>query len=142
MPANITFTDGTGAATLTAIGAVGRFSNWTPDPTPIQDEAERLGSGVIDTFEFRVAQRVTFTITVPNTDMAVLNRYVLHLRRGGICTVNTTDAGTRSYADMGLVAGSVPQIVRAHAQFLDYDLTVSLEYKGASVPAGGLVCIY
>lgn len=136
MAATVTFTDTVGSATLTALG--GRLNNWTPDPLPIDDAATRLGSGQVDTFEFRETGKVTFSLLVVNSDMSVALRLMRHLWRGASCTVNTGDLSSPSslsYADMAIGTDSdghriAPTLVRQDRETLDYELTVTLQYIG------------
>jgi hypothetical protein len=147
MAATIQFTDGTGSATVTALA--GRLNNWSPDSLPVDDHATRLGSGVVDTFEFRANARVSFELRIANTDMAAALRLMKHLWRGGTCTVNTGDLTTPtslSYSDMGIGteadgARIQPTLAPHDRQTLDYDLTLTLQYVGNStVP--DLVVLY
>lgn len=135
MAATITFTDSVGAATLTALG--GRLNNWTPDGIPVDDFAERLGSGAVDTFELRDRGGMTFEVSIENTQLDTALRLQKHLWRGGTCTVNTGDLSSPSslsYADMGILMRDgqrVPvQISRAFADTVDYLVVVAVEYKG------------
>ena len=145
--ASIVFNDGT-AVTLSPFGAAtalapaSRLRGWRPVSTPIMDVAVRLGSGARDVFEFREARRVEFTMEhILNDDLLTLERYRLHMLRGGVCTVNTTDLGSRSYSDMALVETTEPEISPPDPQTLDYSVTQTLEYVGTATTVT-MLCIY
>lgn len=136
MPATITWTDSIGAGTLTALG--GRFNGWTPLPGLLADTAIRAGSGARDVFEIREIRRVRLTCPFLNTDMATAERLVLHLLRGGTCSLNTADTTTPSplaYDDMGLAGETEPELSQLTSDTLDYALTATFEYVGSGTPS-------
>ncbi len=94
--ATITFTDGTGAATLDnsttgiSTGVGSRFADWTPFQRPIGPRVPALGTGRPYQFRFRTDYGASFTMTdIPNTSMATMLRCQEWLLRGEAVTVNT-----------------------------------------------------
>lgn len=138
MACAITFTDTTGAVTISPLG--GRLNNWTPESMPVGDFTHRLGSGQRDGYVFRASSRVTFSFLLANSDMAKLERLRYWLLSGGTISVDTGD-GSHSFTDLGLQESAEPRIVRLERETLDYETTLPLEYVGASTPPA-MLCVY
>ena len=132
--ASITFTDGTGAATLDngltgSAGGVGsRFAEWVPFTRRVGERATALGTGASYAFTFRIDYGATFTMRdLPNTGLAIALRLVRHLEGGGTCTVTTSDAASRAYTTCSIdPEGQSPALAFQDAQFLTYSLSLSL----------------
>lgn len=97
---SLAFTDNVGPATLTNgyPGPGGRFSAWQSDAPLMSVEAEQLGDGTLHVFEFHAKQLATFELRdIPESQVAVAMRLILHLNRGGTVTVATDDQLGRTY---------------------------------------------
>lgn len=140
--AAVVWTDSIGAATLepntNAIGAVSRFNGWNAVPHFEGTDEVRLsdGSPMID--EYRTEYRISFVVPRIAPDKhALAQRLVLHLRRGGTATVNTTDLANRSYTCTRHKGGEAvldgPDPVE-----LWYSLALSLRTTATAAPE----CIY
>lgn len=133
MPAEISFTDSVGSATLPAFG--GCFSNFVPDPLPLDDAVERLGSGQVDAFEFRDRNGFSLDILFLNTYLPIAQRLKRHLWRGGVCDVDTGSLNVVTptvYLSMGIATDEdgtrrEPDLVRQHQDTVDYRMTLHLE---------------
>src|SRR5687767_13982376 len=99
MSSSLEFTDEVGAATLTNgfPGPGGRFSGWESD-SPIKGvEAEGLGTGTLHVYEFHVKRIATFELRdIPEDQVAVAMRLILHLNRAGEVEIITGDNDDRT----------------------------------------------
>lgn len=145
--ATITFTDGTGAATLdnstTAIstGVGSRFADWTPFQRPIGPRIPALGTGRPYQFRFRTDYGASFTMTdIPNTSMATMLRCQEWLLRGEAVTVNTGDAANRSYTTCYLAPDGDVTITLQDKNLLLYSMSFTL-INGAASPTA-MLCLY
>jgi hypothetical protein len=149
MASTITFTDAIGAATLKNGKPVpgDRFSAWTLRSVPVGDFAHRQSDGALSRFKVRDDYGVSFelrAIPVRTTGgvrlVDIADRLVYHLLNGGTCTVNTGDTASSSYATLGLMPGTEPQLTLSDPRMLEYTLAVSLiNLAGSPVR---LVCYY
>jgi hypothetical protein len=143
--ASVTFTDGTGTATLdngtTAIaGGVGsRFASWTPFTRRIGERAVALGTGVSYAFTFRIDYGASFSMRdIPASAQDVAMRLIRHLLGGGVVTVTTGDTSSRTYTNCGIDPEATPALAFQDAQFLTYSLDLSvLNLSGAD-----MLCTY
>ena len=121
--AYVSFTDGTGAATLEpytgATSTVGkRFRSWEPFQRPIGEGAWALGSGRHYRWTFRTDYGAAFEIPgIPGDDLSVALRLQAHLIGGGSCTVYTLDNNGAFYSNCYLAP--------------DTDVTIELDDRKA-----------
>ena len=72
--------------------------------------------------------------------VAIADRLIRHLQRGGTCAVNTADASTTSYATCGLWPGSTPTLQQSNPRNQEWTLSIQLINLAAS-PAH-MVAVY
>lgn len=140
--ASITFTDGTGAVTLsngrTGVGA--RFSQWTPTINRVADRRFALGTGVAYEYLFREDSLVSFTLDgLPATQLENVARFTKYIQAGGTVTLNTTDNSNRTY-QARLAEGSDVQVTMTDTTFIEYSLRVTM--ANADSPVVFMVCEY
>lgn len=138
--ASVTFTDATGAATLSNgwPAPANRFANWTPDAVPVGPRAVALGTGLTSQFQFRVDYLAAFEIDkLVSTDLSVAQRLKLHLLGGGQCTVATEDVSSNSYTCV-LAPGTVPEITFSDRKRLRYSMRLAVK----NTSAAHLLCQY
>lgn len=135
MPTTISFTDTIGAATLSngKTAPADRFSSWLPKSLPMGDAIERDSDGARIMFQTRDDWGVTFELRrIPSQTAGgvsmfeIADRLRRHLLMGGTCTVNTGDAGSRSYATCGLMPGTEPQLTQTDARAIEHTLSLAL----------------
>ena len=143
--ASISFTDGTGAATLdngtTAIaGGVGsRFASWTPFTRRIGERAVALGTGATYAFTFRIDYGASFSMRdIPASEQSIALRLIRHLLGGGTCTVTTGDTASRTYANCSIDPEATPALAFQDATFLTYSLDVSV----INLSGADMLCTY
>lgn len=143
--ASITFTDGTGTATLdngsTAIaGGVGsRFASWTPFTRRIGERAVALGTGATYAFTFRIDRGATFTMRdIEASAQETALRLIRHLLGGGTCTVTTGDTASRTYNSCSIDPEATPALAFQDATFLTYSLDVSV----INLSGADMLCTY
>jgi hypothetical protein len=143
--ASISFTDGTGAATLdngtTAIaGGVGsRFASWTPFTRRIGERAVALGTGATYAFTFRIDYGASFSMRdIPASEQAIALRLIRHLLGGGTCTVTTGDTLSRAYSNCSIDPEATPALAFQDATFLTYSLDVSV----INLSGADMLCTY
>lgn len=143
--ASITFTDGTGTATLdngltaTAAGVGSRFANWTPFTRRVGERAVSLGTGASYAFTFRIDYGATFEIRdIPNTNQTVALRLMRHLQGGGTCTVTTGDSASRTYSQSSLDPEGDVTLTFQDAQFLTYSMSFAL----INLAGADMLCTY
>ena len=149
MATTITFTDGTGAATLKngKTSPADRFANWTQINRPVGAVSHRQSDGARSMFQLRTDYGATFELRmIPIAAVAgvrlveVAARLAAHLQSGGTCTVNTGDSGSNSYTTCGLMPGTERLLAMADPRLLEYTLTLSLINLAGSPSA--MVCRY
>lgn len=141
MSSSITWTDATGAATLTNGKPVpaDRFSGWTPDVPLVKAESRALATGQPYPFLFRTDNVASFALAqIPNTKQDLAIRLIAHLGGGGVVTVNTGDVALRSYTSCYLAAGAVPRLALTDPRTLEYTLSLTL-LNTAGAP---MLCVY
>lgn len=141
MPSSISWTDATGAASLTNGKPVpgDRFGNWTPRNPPVNDAENSLADGVLHTFEFRVDYTAAFELRgIPNTSQDLALRLMLHLERGGAVSVATGDAAARTYGSCKLAPGTKPEFTLSDPVYIEYTLSLVL----LNTAAASMLCIY
>ena len=143
--ASISFTDGTGAATLdngtTAIaGGVGsRFASWTPFTRRIGERAVALGTGATYAFTFRIDYGASFSMRdIPASEQTIALRLIRHLLGGGTCTVTTGDTASRTYNNCSIDPEASPSLQFQDATFLSYSLDVSV----INLSGADMLCTY
>lgn len=143
--ASITFTDGTGTATLdngltsTAAGVGSRFASWTPFTRRVGESATALGTGARYSFTFRIDYGATFEMRdIPNSNQSVALRLIRHLQGGGTCTVTTGDTASRTYSQASLDPEGDVTLEFQDAQFLTYRMTFSL----INLAGADMLCTY
>lgn len=150
MSSSITFTDSVGAATLVNNFPVpaDRFSNWTPTTRPVGDTAITRAAGATVFFEERTDYGASFDLVgIPTSSIAggvnrvaIADRLIAHLMRGGTCAVNTGDTLASAYATCGLWPGSSPSLRMTNPKTLEYSLSVQL--LNLAVSPVQMVCVY
>lgn len=141
MTTSITWTDAGGAATLTNGKPVpaDRFTGWTPGSPVVKAEAASLATGQPFPFVFRNDYTATFALDkIPNTSQATVLRLIRWLESGGVVTVNTGDAASRTYASCYLPVGVRPGFALSNPRFLEYTLTLTL----ANIAGADMLCAY
>lgn len=140
MATTITFTDGTGAATLDngKVAPHDRFANWTPATRPGGESAARQSDLAITMVKFRTEYRVHFELPMipsngANSKVTIADRLVAHLLEGGVCTVNTGDAASSSYANARLQPGTTPELRLSDRDLMEYTLSLDLLLAAAPV---------
>lgn len=138
MPARttqITFTDSIGAATLTNGHPfpANRFADWTPRTRPIGESAVAQGTGATTLFVFRTDFGVTLelrhisSVKVAGVAAAdIADRLIVHLLKGGTCSVETGDVDANTYATCGLMPGTTPELRLEDTTMLEFALSLSL----------------
>lgn len=108
MSLTISFTDGTGAATLTHLTP--RWGAWRPDIDSVADRHVAVGTGITYAWEMRVDDTVDFEVRdLQADDLAVALRLKRHLVNGGTAVVATGDLDANSYT-IRLRPGTVPEL--------------------------------
>lgn len=129
MSTSIAWTDGAGAASLTNGKPVpsDRFSGWTPGSLAIIAEVDALATGQPFPFVYRNDATATFSLEkIPNSSQATVLRLIRWLESGGVVTVNTGDASSRSYTSCYLPKGARPSFTLSDRRTLEYTLTLTL----------------
>ena len=140
MSAGITFTDGTGAATLSngLAAPADRFSNWVPGVDPVGVHKPTLADGITHEFTFRTDYTVSLDLTkIPASSQSVMLRLKLHLLAGNTVTVTTADTASHSYTAR-LAPGTVPEIIFSEPARLRYTFRVTLK----NTSAAAMLCTY
>ncbi len=150
MATKIDFTDGVGAASLVNnYPAPGnRFSSWTPMPMPVGDSVVCKGTGATVMFVEREDFGASFDlagIAVKATSgavnqVAIANRLIAHLLRGGTCSVTCGDSTSAVYATCGIWPGSRPTLQLVDKRVMEYKLSLQLINLAASPVA--MDCVY
>lgn len=143
----ITFTDATGAATLsngmTAIaGGVGsRFVSWNSDSNPFGPEKNALGTGQLYKFTFRTDYTASFEIQdIPNSSVTIIDRFLAWLRAGGQVHVYTGDNAAREYATCCLAPGA--RVTKRMFNNQDITWAVSMTLLNVASTPVPMTCIY
>ena len=143
--ASISFTDGTGAATLDngttgiASGVGSRFANYVPFTRRVGEAATALATGVRSMFTFRIDYGATFEMRdVPVTNLATALRLVRHLQGGGTCTVTTGDTSSRTYSNCGIDPEGDVEISMQDPQNLLYSVRLSV----INLSGADMLCTY
>lgn len=143
--ASITFTDGTGTATLdnglTSGGSApgSRFASWVPFTRRVGERATALGTGASYSFTFRIDYGATFQMRdLPNTTQATAMRLIRHLQGGGTCTVTTGDAASRTYNNCGIDPEGQVSLEFQDAMFLTYTMSLAL----INLSSADMLCQY
>ena len=142
MAASITWTD-TAARTLdNGLHAPGGwFAGWTPFARSVGPRAHALGTGIPHKYEFRTDYGARFRLEhILPTSHGLVLRLIEHLENGGVVTVNTGDAASRSYAECYLAEGYDLRGVFEMTNRRAFEFTLSLEL----INAGGefMLCLY
>ena len=140
--ASITWTDGTGAASiaprLNGIAAASRFNAWEPTPVVVGPRHFTLGTETPMVEVLRITRRVTFVVPyLFAEDQALADRLIIHAHSGGQFVVNTTDLAARSYTCTIPEGGDIT-FGMADGSDLRYELRVAAR----NTAAAPLVCIY
>lgn len=126
--ASITFTDGTGAVTLTngQSGPGNRFREWTPTINRVADRRYALGTGVAYEYLFREDSLASFAIEgLPATQMENVARFTRWALAGNTFTVNTTDNNNRVYT-CRIAEGSSVEVSQSDPTFFEYTMRVTV----------------
>lgn len=140
--ATITFTDGTGAVTLTngLPGAGSRFSQWVPDIDRVADRKVAVGTGVTYEYLYRQDYVASFIIEhIPLTELSDVARFKAWALAGNTFNVNTEDKNNASYS-CRIRPGTIPQLEIEDRTTLEYRLSV--EVISAASPQVLLACSY
>lgn len=139
MATSITFTDETGAVTVTNSKPVpgDRLAGWTPLVRTIGPEGGNpvaLGTGITYGWEHRVDYGTRFSLEhIPQASLRSVQRLILWLMRGetsagggeGVVTLNTGDVFGNSYS-CRIWPGSEPQLEQMDRGMIEYRLTLEL----------------
>lgn len=143
--ATIVFNDGGGSVTLDngttsmSSGVGSRFADWTPFQRPVGPRVPALGTGVPYQFRFRTDYGASFTLNdIPNTKMSDMLRCQAWLLTGGVVTVNTGDASSRSYTSCYLAPDGDVTITLQDKNVLLYAMSFTLINSAAA----SMLCIY
>jgi len=140
--AGITFTDGTGTATLESPrpSPADRFWEFVPDYVPIGPRKTTLGDRAQHVFLFREDYTAKFAIRhlTGSAALAIALRLKRHLIGGGSVTVTTDDVDDNEYAGLTLRQDTTPEIanedeLRVHFAFrceLASDTPILVDYSG------------
>jgi hypothetical protein len=140
--ATITFTDGTGAVTLSngKAGPGSRFSQWTPSIDRIADRRFALGTGIAYEYLFREDFTASFQIEhLPLTQLANVSRFMRWALQGNTFTVNTQDKTNKTYT-CRLRPETMPTLTMTDRVVLEY--TLDLSVISAASPTVFLACEY
>jgi hypothetical protein len=134
--ASITFTDGTGTATLNSgwPSPANRFRSYTPDVAPKQDVAHGLGTGRRYAWDY-AADIYTATLELPGivrTDLDIALRLKAHLLSGGLVTLTTNDASSNVYTNVGLAEGSEVTIELEDRAMIEYTFKATFVSQAAT----------
>lgn len=142
----LTFNDGVSSQLdngMTAVaGGVGsRFVGWSSESTPIGPAKTSLGTGERYMFVFRTDYRATFELQdIPNANVAILDRLILHLLKGGQVSVTTGDSSGNVYATCCLAEGALPAKRMFNRREITWALSLTLvNVAGSPVP---MTCLY
>lgn len=131
----ITFTDGTGAVTITCL--VPHLNNWLAGAESVGEEAVQLGTGRSYRWPYRTDYTLSFDMPyIPSYYIAYLLRLKLWLENGGTCVVNTQDNAARSYTCA--MVPKKPPTWKPEQQYRELTLHCELLNLG-NAPA---ICIY
>jgi hypothetical protein len=140
---SITFTDGTGAATLTngKPAPADRFQNW--EPISPQGENADWVTGLNGTryqWSYRSDYGARFDLDkIPAAKLSVALRLLRWLAAGNTCTVNTGDRSTNSYTCRAFPGWQIPDGPKmTDTGMIEY--TLSLVLKNTS--AADMLCQY
>src|SRR5688572_642507 len=143
MATSISFTDATGAATLTnGKNYPGdRFANWNPRSVPFGDSGWALGTADLFVFEYREDHSVTFDLVViPYNSLDILLRLQNHLESGGTVQVTTGDTLGSTYPTCGLAPETEVTFELSDKTTLEY--TLSLTLLNVASPRLPMVAVY
>lgn len=116
-----------------------RFGNWVPKTEPIGESANDQAVGALTMFRFRTEYGASFELDKINTsNVAIADDLIAWLLNGGTCTVNTGDAGTRSYTTCSLKKGTTPTLRLTDRVNMEYTLTLELINQAGAQ----MVCFY
>lgn len=138
MATSIAFTDGTGAATLTAdsqlLPPLDRFWGWTPiNPTEESADTKVSLTGVTHEWAYRTDYGAAFELRrISSESLSVVERLIRWLRSGNTVTVNTGDVDSATYT-CRLFPGTVPSVTLADEGMRWYTLVLSLKNTSAAV---------
>lgn len=123
-----TFTDATGAATLSewapSIGT--RLSAYVPATTPIGQRRTLLATGAPRMWRYRTDETAIVELRlIPVASLPLVTRLVAHLLNGGTCGLDTGD-GTHTYATLALAPESTPELRLTDPKGKRYTLTLRL----------------
>jgi hypothetical protein len=137
---SITFTDGTGAATLTNGKPVpgDRLAGWMPNRAAAAEHAVSLGTGAVSEFAFREDYLASFALPyIPASSLATLLRFKRWAEAGGTFVVNTGDSSSNSYT-CTIQPGTEVSIERPDPGFTEYTLRAVARNASAAV----MTCLY
>lgn len=140
--ATITFTDGTGAVTLsnTLSTAASRFSQWVPDIERLADRKVAVGTGVTYEYLYRQDYTASFAIEhIPLTELSKIARFKAWALAGNTFNVNTQDKNNATYS-CRIKPGTTPSLEMEDRTLLEYRLSV--EVISAANPQVFLDCSY
>jgi hypothetical protein len=141
MATTITFTDGTGAATLDngKSAPFDRFANWTPRPRLHGESAQRQSDKKLTVVRFGTIYPVHFELPyIPSSGssskLTIAYRLIEHLIGGGVCTVNTGDAASTSFSNAIVDPdGDPPELRLTDRELMEYTLSLGLLLAAAPV---------
>lgn len=147
--ASISFTDGTGAATLVCDypgTPAARFTNWVPKTMPYGDSVPRLSDHAIIFVEEGTDYGASFTFEgIPVKSLAsganmvaVADRLIAWLTKGGTCSITTGGPASVTYASCGLWPSAAPSLQLSDKANLLYSLSLQVVNRSAA----RMDCVY
>jgi hypothetical protein len=134
--ANIVFNSITLQSPVPAPG--NRFLSWRPKANPIGPRHAALGSGQPYKVKLRDEQQASFIITnLRPSDLDTVLQFQDWAEQGGVFTVNTQDASSRSYTCY--LAPETTVEIQGPDQ--DYEYSMSLTVIN-SAQTGRMLCVY
>lgn len=139
MAATIVFNDGSGSQTITPTPPVSRFNRWHPGGEPIGEKAHGVGDGIGYAWTHRTDHIASWELPhLANSDMGKLIAFQLWANKFGVFTMNTGDAGSRSYTQCQIAPGTRIEISDPDPETLEYRLTGTTLNKAGNP----MLCIY
>lgn len=140
MATSIAFNDGAAASVTNSKAVPGdRLRGWLADADVVGPTHARLSDGQPYSYEHRTDYTVRFSIPyIPQSSLDVVLRFIRHLKKGGVCTVNTGDSSSRSYSSMYMKADSPPLLSGPDPRTLEYELMLTL----VNTAGAQMLCTY
>lgn len=142
--AYVSWTDGTGAATLTPYKDAGntagtRFRSWEPWQRPAGEGAWALGDGRHYRWRFRTDYGASFELPgIQGEDVDLAMRLQDHLMGGGVVAVYTEDASGNNYTNCYLAPDGEVAIELEDRPMFEYVVRLSV----VNLSSAAMLCEY